>query len=201
MGTTWGRRDPGGPHVGPMNFAIWDVLGESKVKTSLRHQLIEQIQIVAQSLWIFPVMDECSKFQCRSSLPKQCPMEASIITSTERRRLCFQLCWFVSLSVCVFVCLLTTLRENQWTNFHEIFRICWERFNEQSDFFFFFWGGGGRGVCLTSCIHGFVLYVFKEIRFCDQHNGKTDGRIFMKFFGKGRTWDNEHSGTFLGSCG
>ena len=25
MGRTWGRQDPGGPHVGPMNFAIWDV--------------------------------------------------------------------------------------------------------------------------------------------------------------------------------
>ena len=25
MGPTWGQRDPGGPHVGPMNFAIWDV--------------------------------------------------------------------------------------------------------------------------------------------------------------------------------
>ena len=23
MGTTWGRKDPGGPHVGPMNLAIW----------------------------------------------------------------------------------------------------------------------------------------------------------------------------------
>ena len=23
MGPTWGRQDPGGPHVGPMNFAIW----------------------------------------------------------------------------------------------------------------------------------------------------------------------------------
>ena len=23
MGQTWGRKDPGGPHVGPMNFAIW----------------------------------------------------------------------------------------------------------------------------------------------------------------------------------
>ena len=21
----WGRQDPGGPHGGPMNFAIWDV--------------------------------------------------------------------------------------------------------------------------------------------------------------------------------
>ena len=24
MGPTWGRQNPGGPHVGPMNFAIWD---------------------------------------------------------------------------------------------------------------------------------------------------------------------------------
>ena len=26
MGPIWSRRDPGGPHVGPMNFAIWDVI-------------------------------------------------------------------------------------------------------------------------------------------------------------------------------
>ena len=24
MGPIWGRQDPGGPHVDPMNFAIWD---------------------------------------------------------------------------------------------------------------------------------------------------------------------------------
>ena len=24
MGPIWDRQDPGGPHVGPMNFAIWD---------------------------------------------------------------------------------------------------------------------------------------------------------------------------------
>ena len=24
MGPNWGRQDPGGPHVGPMNLAIWD---------------------------------------------------------------------------------------------------------------------------------------------------------------------------------
>ena len=24
MGLIWGRQDPSGPHVGPMNFAIWD---------------------------------------------------------------------------------------------------------------------------------------------------------------------------------
>ena len=26
MGPIWGRQDPGGPHVGPMNFAIWAVI-------------------------------------------------------------------------------------------------------------------------------------------------------------------------------
>ena len=24
MGPTWGRQDPGGPHVGHVNLAIWD---------------------------------------------------------------------------------------------------------------------------------------------------------------------------------
>ena len=27
MGPIWGRQDPGGPHVGPMDLAIWEVLG------------------------------------------------------------------------------------------------------------------------------------------------------------------------------
>ena len=26
MGPIWGRQDPGGPHVGPMNFAIWAMI-------------------------------------------------------------------------------------------------------------------------------------------------------------------------------
>ena len=26
MGPIWGRQDPGGPHIGPMNFAIWIML-------------------------------------------------------------------------------------------------------------------------------------------------------------------------------
>ena len=31
MGPIWSRRDPGGHHVGPMNFAIWDYLNWSFV--------------------------------------------------------------------------------------------------------------------------------------------------------------------------
>ena len=30
MGAIWGRQDPGGPHVGPMNFAIWVVKSLAK---------------------------------------------------------------------------------------------------------------------------------------------------------------------------
>ena len=26
MGPTWGQQDPGGPHVGHVNLAIWDIL-------------------------------------------------------------------------------------------------------------------------------------------------------------------------------
>ena len=26
MGPIWGRQDPGGPHVGPMNFDIWVII-------------------------------------------------------------------------------------------------------------------------------------------------------------------------------
>ena len=28
VGPTWDRQDPGGPHVGPMNFAIWVLFGD-----------------------------------------------------------------------------------------------------------------------------------------------------------------------------
>ena len=32
MGPTWGRQDPGGPHVGPMNLAIWGVILSMRFK-------------------------------------------------------------------------------------------------------------------------------------------------------------------------
>ena len=34
MGHTWGRQDPGGPHVGHMNFAIWGNLSSALVISS-----------------------------------------------------------------------------------------------------------------------------------------------------------------------
>ena len=32
MGPIWGREDPGGPHVGPMNLAIWDTFKDIFLK-------------------------------------------------------------------------------------------------------------------------------------------------------------------------
>ena len=29
VGPIWDRQDPGGPHVGPMNFAIWDIINQN----------------------------------------------------------------------------------------------------------------------------------------------------------------------------
>ena len=46
IGPMWGRQDPGGPHVGPVNFALWVQLGELYVwsyeifETSVTSQLI-----------------------------------------------------------------------------------------------------------------------------------------------------------------
>ena len=41
MGPIWGRQDPDGPHVGPMNFAIWEALQRQLVaKPDTRLQII-----------------------------------------------------------------------------------------------------------------------------------------------------------------
>ena len=32
MGPIWGRQDPGGPHVGPMNLHLWDVTQDNSIK-------------------------------------------------------------------------------------------------------------------------------------------------------------------------
>ena len=38
MGPIWGRQDPGGTHVGPMNFAIWGVAVTWLVDRALGHR-------------------------------------------------------------------------------------------------------------------------------------------------------------------
>ena len=83
---------------------------------------------------------------------------------------------FSSLLVCLFVCLLATLREDAWIDFHEIFGIYRERYKVQSEFF----------VCLfrilTPCMQGFFLYFFKEIGLTHYRIKQVNGflSIFMK---------------------
>ena len=51
MGLSWGRQDPGGPHVGPMNLAImgsnWHIRGWPAVKEKMAGEL----QPVPMRLW------------------------------------------------------------------------------------------------------------------------------------------------------
>ena len=77
---------------------------------------------------------------------------------------CYYLCWMVKVMfssllvyklVCLFVCLLATLWKNAWTDFHEIFRICWLMIQGT---IWKLW----RVVCLTPCIQGFFSYFFRN---------------------------------------
>ena len=50
MGPIWDRQDPGGPHVGPMTFAIWvdtNGLANWTIKHSGRLNLSEEVK----SIW------------------------------------------------------------------------------------------------------------------------------------------------------
>ena len=42
MGPIWGRQDPGGPHVGPMNFAIWGYSCATEMRKSFCFSDIDQ---------------------------------------------------------------------------------------------------------------------------------------------------------------
>ena len=41
MGPIWGRQDPGGPHAGPINFAIWECKHDCINKTLIDRRNIE----------------------------------------------------------------------------------------------------------------------------------------------------------------
>ena len=45
MGPIWGRQDPDGPHVGPMNFDIW----EAKCGT----KIVQQLFLLGKGAWEF----------------------------------------------------------------------------------------------------------------------------------------------------
>ena len=52
MGPIWGRHDPGGPHVGPMNIAIWEA-DQEKAITKMSHH---------HKLWINQQLLPCAGF-------------------------------------------------------------------------------------------------------------------------------------------
>ena len=45
MEPIWGRQDPGGPHVGPMNVAIWVYYHTFVIPTPYVNYLVETIMI------------------------------------------------------------------------------------------------------------------------------------------------------------
>ena len=44
MGTIWGRQGPGGPHIGPMDFAIW-------VLNAYEITLLAELKVVILTAW------------------------------------------------------------------------------------------------------------------------------------------------------
>ena len=110
---------------------------------------------------------------------KSCSNSSNVkfIAFAERRRLCFLLCWIVTLSVCLFVCygimhgrIFMKFSVGQDTT-HNLEKL-------------------GRGIAVSGGVmfnpfHTRLLFkFFKEIRVCQQHYGKTDPQIFMKFLRK-----------------
>ena len=52
MGPIWGRQGPGGPHVGPMNFAIWDNwLNFHTRHQSRTHRLPGNANVIDTQIW------------------------------------------------------------------------------------------------------------------------------------------------------
>ena len=53
MGPSWGRQDPGGPHVGPMNFAIWGYRVHPKI-----HADIIREKMMIHDVYVFAEIDK-----------------------------------------------------------------------------------------------------------------------------------------------
>ena len=49
---TWGRQDPGGPHVGHMNFAIWDISYRTNDFNRLANLITISLQHIIPYVWI-----------------------------------------------------------------------------------------------------------------------------------------------------
>ena len=62
MGPIWGRQDPGGPHVGPINLDIWDVIcfGEKKNKKQYAFMAIDAAKPASACVYWGLVREESS---------------------------------------------------------------------------------------------------------------------------------------------
>ena len=78
MGPTWGRQDPGGPHVGPMNFAIW-----AGIILCMRpaNERLTILQLDANFTW------SCHNMEMLSPLLPLCLMEVSKQTAEQTIKL------------------------------------------------------------------------------------------------------------------
>ena len=52
MGPIWGRQDPGGPHVGPMTFAIWVIETEWCTNYTSHQNVPSLIQIMSCRMYL-----------------------------------------------------------------------------------------------------------------------------------------------------
>ena len=52
MGPIWGRQDPGGPHVGPMNFAIWAVMHYPKFQDNMATNMNIMEETICGEIWV-----------------------------------------------------------------------------------------------------------------------------------------------------
>ena len=94
MGPIWDRQDPGGPHVGPMDFAIWDI---AMLETFRPGSYIPKDLARTKSRWSlasvglrhFPLLTFCrsqigfvSRVHHVSILPKQTSLSTGILFSS-----------------------------------------------------------------------------------------------------------------------
>ena len=50
MGPIWGRQDPDGPHVGPMNIAIWVLKGFGKTQRCFKDNIVDSLTNVSSKI-------------------------------------------------------------------------------------------------------------------------------------------------------
>ena len=60
MGPIWGRQDPDGPHVGPINFTVWDV-AENYIMGLLRRRIYVHVCALWKRVFIFDIHEHFSK--------------------------------------------------------------------------------------------------------------------------------------------